>query len=213
MQLAPPYSRIGNDSHALMNRSWSLPVLPVLGLTLLLTGCFHSREIQQIRNAVEAETPGTDYDQRIVVSLGPVSLQLARWITTLVDDPDAQEAGAYLGDVRRVKVGVFEASGFDAVKGSRLPSGLRHQLERTGWELALQVRDEEELVWVFFRERRGVVRDIFLTVADGEELVIVRFKGRLDRILARALDRFGPDPMDYETQPGSDVSPDSTRSR
>ncbi len=188
--------------------------LSLLGLAFIVSGCFHSREIERIRSAVEAETPGTDYDRRIVVSLGPASLQLSRLIVGLVDDPDARAAGAYLGDVRRVKLGVFRSSGDGDFRRSTLPRRLRRDLERNDWELALRVRNEDELVWLYFRERRGAVRDVFLTVANDEDLVIVRFKGRLDRMVARAMDQYGPgwrtDRRDGDA-PDPGTMPDSTR--
>lgn len=172
----------------------SIPRLLAVGAAgLFLTGCFYSREIDRMRHSIEHEIPGAEFRQTVVVTLGPVGLQFARWVVGLVEDADAQTAREYLKHVQRVKVGVYKTEYLPGLEEVRLPRQVRRALERDGWEMAVRVKEEGNLVWVFYREQKGVVRDLFVTIVSDEEMVLVRFKGRLDRILQKAIDDYGPE--------------------
>lgn len=160
--------------------------LALLLFVLPMTGCFYSREIAQTRRDIERDLPGADFEREVVVNLGPLSLRTLRWFTGFSDDEDAQHARLLLDDLRRVKVGVYRAE--------RAPTTLKavdlpylRRLERDGWERAITARDDDEVVWVYYRERRGTVRDLYVVALDDEELVIARMRGHLGRFLARAM--------------------------
>lgn len=123
------------------------------------------------------------------MNLGPVTLRLAKWILRRVDDEDALMASDYLSEIRRVKAGVYEVRGEPDPDFSQMPSLKR--FEKRGWELAVKVRDEEESVLVYYRERRDTVSDMFVVVATDEELVLAKIEGRLNRLLERAMQDHG----------------------
>lgn len=157
----------------------------LIGGSTLLSGCIYSREISRTRRDIERSNVGVDYGRGMSLSLGPVSLKLARWILRRVDDEDALEASGYLSDVRRVKAGVYRAR--DGWEGdfSELPTLKR--FEKRGWELAVRVREKDEGVLVYYRENRASVSDMFVVVASQDELVLAKIEGRLNRLLERAM--------------------------
>ena len=155
---------------------------------LLLSGCLYSREIAHTRHAVERAYPAARFEREVVLSFGPVSLLTARLLTGLMPD-EAEEVRPYLRSIRRVKVGVYRTENLPPLGDVDLPR-LRRLRER-GWETLAAVREEDQTVWVLYRERRGTVRDLYVLALGEEELVVVRLKGRLDRLLRHALKEHG----------------------
>lgn len=158
--------------------------LALLLLLLPLTGCLYSREMARTRHAVEQHT-GADLDRQVVFTIGPLGLRTVGWMAGLSGDDEVALARTYLRDVRRVKVGVYEVEAPGLLDGTAFPPVRR--LERRGWETLVRVREDDEAVWVLYRERKGRIRDLYVVALDDEELVLARVKGRLDRMVARAL--------------------------
>ncbi len=169
------------------------PLALIIVLTPLLAGCIYSREIAHTRRTIEREIAGADFERTFVLSLGPGSVRLARWITRLVDDPDTQNASYYLRSVRRIKVGVYRTKSLPTISGSRVPARIRNVLSGGEWELLTQFVEPDQLVWVFYRERYGDVRDLFVIVLDTEQMVIARVKGRLNDVVESVLEDYPPD--------------------
>ena len=48
--------------------------------------------------------------------------------------------------------------------------------------------DEQEIVWVLYREWYDEVRDMFILVLDDEDLIIVRIEGYLNRLLQKIVE-------------------------
>ena len=160
--------------------------LIVLLFVLPLTGCFYSREIAQTRRDIERQVPGAAFEREMVVNLGPVSLRTLRWLAGRSSDDDARQARLYLNDLRRVKVGIYRTEHLSpTLDALDLPHFRR--FERKGWELALSVREDDEAVWVYYRERHGTVRDLYVVALDDEELVLARVKGHLGRLVTRVM--------------------------
>jgi hypothetical protein len=168
----------------------------VLTIAVLASGCLYSREIQHTRRDIERANPGLELDRTFSASVGPVGIRLARWITSLIDDDDVKRARRYLSSVRRVKVGVYDARGEGPGSLARL-SELR-RFERRGWELAAHVSEDDEEVWLFYRDRSETVTDLYAVVLSDDELVIARIQGNLTELLAEALKDYGPDLADWD---------------
>ncbi len=160
-------------------------ILLLAALMLPLSGCFYSREIAHTRRDIERQT-GAELDREIVLNLGPASLRTAGWIAGLVPEEDAQMARAYLRDVRRVKVGVYRVEYMpSSLEALELPGAAK--LERQGWEVLAKIREDDEVVHVYYRERRDAIRDLYVMVLSDDELVITRVKGDLSNLVARAI--------------------------
>ncbi len=160
--------------------------LCLFAFSVSLSGCFYSREIAHTRREIERTYPEARFDRSFVVSLGPFSLRTVGWITGLVPDEDAWMVRSYLRDISRVKVGVYHTRALPT-SGSMDLSSL-DRLRKDGWEVAVKVRDENEHVWVLYRERRHFIGDIYVLSLDEEELVIARIRGNLSRLLENVLE-------------------------
>jgi hypothetical protein len=106
--------------------------------------------------------------------------------------PGAGEARSWLKDVSRVEVAVYDVTGDDLARSVTTPSHVGELLDK-GWELAARVREPDQSVWVLCRVDDESVRELFVVSLDRDELVLVKVKGRLERLIARALsDKDGP---------------------
>jgi len=141
-------------------------------------------ELSRVKNDIEAQLPDAKFDKEFSLSLGPIALSFARLVTKLV--PDANQASDYLRDVSRVQVAVYSTESLPPVHKIRMPDRLQ-RMSDDDWETAVKVREEDSVVWVMYKIDKDTIRDLYVVVLNDEELVIVKARGQLDRLLARAL--------------------------
>ncbi|NKB67173.1 MAG: BamA/TamA family outer membrane protein [Candidatus Latescibacteria bacterium] len=156
---------------------------------LSLTGCFHATELGQLRREIDREMPQVEFEREIEMSLGPMSLGFARLVTFFV--PPAWQIRGMLSEIHAVKVGVYRANRHASLKDVptlRLPPQLQNLLADKDWELAIKARDGGEMVWLLYHIQGQTVDQVHLVALADEELVLVRFDGHLERLLARALE-------------------------
>jgi hypothetical protein len=178
-----------------MHRSNIKRALKLAAAVLLLaavgtsSGCLWAPNLARVRRDLEAQMPGVSFDKEIELSLGPVSLLFARLIVGVV--PEAQEARGYLRDVSRVEVGVYNTDELPATRNVTTPKELTNLIENEGWEMAVRVRDEDEMMWLLYRIDGDTIKELYVVVLNEEELVLVKIKGRLERLVAHALTESG----------------------
>ena len=154
-------------------------------LVTLLTGCLYSREIAGIRGDIEKQYPEATLEREVVFSIGSGTLGAVGWIAGRVPEEEAQMASAYLDEIDRIKVGVYNVHDLPALDDVELARLKR--FEKNGWEVAVKSREEDQVVWVLYRDYFDRVRDIFVLSLDQEDLVIVRIEGYLDRLLEKVV--------------------------
>ena len=150
----------------------------------LVARCFWAPELSGVRRDLQDQLPGASFDKNVEFSFGPVVLTFVRLVTGLI--PGAREARPWLSGVSRVQIGVYDAH-VDSAAGLRMPKRLQSLID-DGWETAIRVRDDDEAVWVLYRPDGDDQRDIRRRL-DDEELVLVKARGRLERLVAAALDQ------------------------
>jgi len=142
--------------------------------------------MQQVRWDLERQQEGGSYRKIVGVHAGPALLGLARWIVSWTDDEDAWDAKRIMQHFHRAYVRVYEFRGRPNQAALRMPKALR-DLQQEGWETALSVRDEDSNVWMLYKERHGSVRDLYMVVADAEDLVMIRAKGNFNDLVEEAI--------------------------
>lgn len=162
------------------------------GMALLLaslTGCFWAPELDSLRKDIERQIPDAHFEKDFAISLGPISLGLVRTMIRFVPDGNAHEVREYLGDLSNVQVAVYEA---DVPRGTELktPRKLESLLDE-GWEMAIKARDQGASVWVMYRTDNDEIREVYVIVLDPDELVLVKARGRLDRLFAKVMEEHG----------------------
>jgi hypothetical protein len=113
-----------------------------------------------------------------------VLLTLARTITAVI--PGAREARPYLRGVSGVEIGVYDAH-VDSLTNLHMPKRLQSLLD-DGWEIAVRVRDNHEAAWLLYRPDGERVKEVFVVVLDDDELVLVKARGHLERLIEAAME-------------------------
>jgi len=161
-------------------------ILMIVIVIMAASGCTWSPELSRVRNQLEEQLPGAEFEKEIELSLGPLSLALARVILGAVDDEDAGIARKYLRDVSRVQVAVYECDNVPPVSHVKMPEAIR-DLEDDGWETAVKVREEDSLAWILYKIDDNRIRELYVITLSDEELVLVKAEGDLDRLAAQAI--------------------------
>jgi len=166
----------------------STRMTPIIGLTLILTlcsGCLWAPDLDRVRRDIEGQLPGVEFNKEFALSLGPVTLGLAKLITKFV--PDAEEARMYLNDVSRVKVAIYEADSVPEDVKLKIPKDLKKLLEKDGWELVVKTQEDRDATWILCQLDGDKLKGIYVVVLDTDELVLVRAHGNLDRVFEQAM--------------------------
>jgi hypothetical protein len=133
---------------------------------------------------ISSQVPGAAFDKQFAISLGPLTIGFARFVMAFV--PDAGEARGYLKDVSGVQVAVYDTEGLSSTANVKMPERLR-RLEKEGWEMAVKVREKDNVVWVMYHIDDDTIDQLYVVSLDDEELVMVKARGHLERLVARAL--------------------------
>lgn len=163
-------------------------VLLIIGLSVIaafVASCLWTPELDRVRKGVEHQLPGVTFKKEVAFSLGPIALSLVKAALKLV--PDTQDAAAYLKDIRKVEVAVYEAQNVPQDVIVRLPGRLMKLLEDGRWELAVKALDEGESTWILCRMDGDSIRGLYIVALDRDALVLVRVDGGLEDLLARAI--------------------------
>lgn len=153
------------------------PVL-ILVTALLGAGCVTLHGPEQIRRDLSAEV-GVKLDHEFSISVNRGGMWLARTGMKWAGEDEVDLRG-----VHHVDVGIYNVEGLR--KGFEAPRAI-HPDFFEGWEALARVQEEGENVLVLTKERRGGIRGLLVVVAESDEWVIVKIKGKLDRILEQAL--------------------------
>lgn len=166
------------------NRMHCLVVATIAAALPFAGGCIWTPELSQVKQDIARQIPDATFDHQVSLAIGPGGMALARAVVSMV--PQAGDARGWLKDVSRVEVAVYEVHLDDPGRRIATPSRIEDMLD-DGWEMAARVREEDESVWLLYRLDGESVRELFVVALDKDELVLVRVKGRLERLIARAL--------------------------
>jgi len=147
-------------------------------------GCMWTPELSQIKQDLARQLPGTTFKHDMSLSIGPGGMALARAVTSFI--PPARDARAWLKDVSRVEVAVYDLHSDRATTSIETPARIQEMIDK-GWEMAARVRERDQSVWVLYRMEGESVRELFVMALDREELTMVKVKGRLERVIGRVL--------------------------
>ena len=150
----------------------SLRLTLIVACVATCASCISFRGPEDLRRDL-ARSAGVEPDRETGITIGRLGMIIARMAT---DDDDISLRG-----VRKVEVGVYE------VVGDRRGTGERRPLELPGWETVVRVRDEGDDVFVLIEPREGQIRRLLVIVADEDEWVLVRVRGRLNGFLEHAM--------------------------
>lgn len=153
-----------------------------------LTGCAGTGpSIHTVRRGIEQQLPHAHFEPETQLTLGRVSLGLAKKLFRMVADDEEEEELSFLFALKKVEVGIYRVRLSRAEQEAlTLPRSFERALRRGGWETLVRTRDDDEHTWVFLRpENRPhskILRSLYVVTYDDGELVLVHIEGRLDEV-------------------------------
>ena len=147
--------------------SWQL----ILVCLATATSCIRFHGPEDLRRDLSRST-GVKLDREMGVTLTRTAVMLARWVTDEEEIP--------LKGVRRVQVGVYEVQGLRRGVNARRPI---EPPQLPGWQNVVRVQEEGEDIFVLLREEDDVIREMLVVVAEEDEWVLVRIRGKLNRTI------------------------------
>jgi hypothetical protein len=154
------------------------PALLLISVLLGL-GCITLHGPEEIRRDLSEEV-GVKLDHEFSITVNRGGMWMARtgmkWA--------GEEEEVDLRGVHHVDVGIYRPAGLR--KGFEAPGAIHPDLFE-GWEPLARVQEEGENVLVLTKEKKGSIRGLLVVVAESDEWVIVKIKGKLDMILEQAL--------------------------
>jgi hypothetical protein len=133
-----------------------------------------------------AQMPGAQFDKEVALTLGPMSLMLARIAMRFVPEPEARESGKYLSEIRRVELAVYKTESLPSLRKMEFPKQL-NKLLHDDWEIAARVVEEDQLVWVLYHEKGEEIDYLCAVVLDEQNLVLAKVKGNLGKLFLKGL--------------------------
>jgi hypothetical protein len=137
-----------------------------------------------LKDEIAAQLPGAQFDKEVALTLGPMSLFLARVATQFV--PEGREAREYLSEIRRIEVAVYKTDVLPSLDNLQFPKQLNNLLHED-WEIAATVCDNNEVVWVLYHESSKKIDCLCAVVLDEKNLVLAKIRGNLGKIVLKGL--------------------------
>jgi len=155
--------------------SWALLLIPVLSSV----ACIRLHGPKDLRRDL-SDSAGVRLEREVGFTVTRSGVWLARMGLNMADEDTVSLKG-----VKRVQVGIYSVDGLARGHDARSPLGVANLLP--GWEPVVRVREEGEEVLVLVDQHEESIRGLVVIVAEEDEWVLVRIKGKLDRIIEDAI--------------------------
>ena len=171
-------------------------IVVIMFLLPMMSGCMTNGDFNFIEKSIRHQIYPAKLKTNFKFSFGFTSLTSARLITSFIDD--AEEATMYLREVKKVQVGVYEINKAKDVSRFQIPREAEKRLLRKGWTPFVRVRERGGgQVDLFYKQISNHTASIYAVVLEHDELVIVEIKGRLEKILEKAIQEHGISVTDH----------------
>jgi hypothetical protein len=150
---------------------------------------FVSPYFKEIRNQILDELGPFDIDTEVQIRIGPGLISFGGFVAsfTKVDDHTL----SYLRDIRNVEVGVYNLKSDQREKHFSIPSRVSKILARKGYEPLVKSKDHGETTWVMTKLRKKRLEALYVISVEKHELVLVEVRGRLERLIEKAITEHG----------------------
>jgi hypothetical protein len=153
---------------------WAL----VLVTLLLSLSCVRPHGPEDVRHEL-SQTAGVKLDREFGITVTRSGVWLARKFVKYADDEEISLKG-----VRRIEVGVYQVEGLRRGREERARLSLD---DLPGWTPIVRVHEDGEDVFVLTQEKDGRIHRLLVVVAEDDEWVLVRLKGKLEHIIEDAM--------------------------
>ena len=164
-------------------------LLLLLGITIIWSSGCTTNEFNDVQHAIEKQIQPAKTKTHLKLNLGPVLLFPVKTIVNLIDTED--EASPYLDEIMKVQVGVYKIKKTNQPAELKIPDTVKKVLLESGWEIFIRVREKNEMVECYYKQKSEDIIGIYTIVLDDDNLIIAEVRGRLDRIIEKAVQERG----------------------
>ncbi len=155
-----------------------------------LPGCvFISSDFRHTKNLILEELGPADVDTEVQLQIGKGLISLGGLVVSFTDARD--EALKYLRDIKNVQVGVYNLYDCDRRHPVVIPDKIAKKLARKGYTPMVKVKERGGAVWVMIKMRGKRLESLYVISLDYNELVLVEVRGRLERLIEKAIREHG----------------------
>jgi hypothetical protein len=158
-------------------------MVPVLGLALLVPGCFFDPDIDDVVGVIEQEIAPAEIRPETTVRVGRALMSLARVLAGFVQDEEGRAARKMLQGIEEVHLGVYEVDGLRRSDALQLPESLKEKLHGEGWGMVVSMNTDETQLWLMAQAKRSRIHAAYVIVLERDELVVVKLRGNLSHTL------------------------------
>jgi len=160
------------------SRIWpSTRIAAASALALFAAGCMTYRGPVGVEATIEMKAQ-VELRREMGIKLGPLSTKFA---ASIVHDGDDD---LDLRDLTGIGVAVFEVTKHTGEPAQRLDA---KDLGVEGWRPMIESRSEGEQLLLLAKPGNGEIREMMLVSIESDEVVVVRLKGHLDRLIEKTL--------------------------
>jgi hypothetical protein len=155
-------------------------------VTLSSSGCF-TADFDGIDKRLLWELREASVEKKIKFKIGPLTMSMLKAVTTFA--PLEPEVKGMVRGISSIDIAVYELSNTEEVSLSgSLSRSIAEQLGRKGWEQIVRAKEIDSMAFVFCRYDDVRIKGIYVIAMEAEELVLVKIHGRLDHVLALAME-------------------------
>lgn len=179
-----------------MRRRTSLFVSAIaMSSTLLLSGCIGFHGPNDLRRSI-ARDNDVRLQQEFGISTNGLTLKLARGIAS----PFVGKELPRVAGISRVQYGQYTVV---PRSSDEIPDRMLRDMKLDGWDRVIRISEASggDEVCVYTKDNGTILKGIVVAVRDGDELMLVRVKGDIEKFLATAMDSDWFDDIDIEIFP------------
>jgi len=160
------------------------------GVFVCSCGCKSTtKEFDFVEKAIIRESYPVRLEPEFKWNFGRLTLSTAGVFLRFAED--GCEAADYLQGVQRVQLGVYAVQNSPHSGRLGILETVEKKLEELGWENFVRVKDGDGHVSISFREINKRTASLYITIFEPDEMVILEVKGRLSKMIEKAVQEKG----------------------
>lgn len=153
----------------------SYRIVVVAALAMSAAGCMTYRGPRGVEATIERKAE-VELHRETGFKLGPISTKIA---ASILNNSDGDQD---LRDLTGIGVVVFEVTKHTGAPPQPITA---KDLGVEGWQPIIENRSEGEQLLVLAKTRGDEIREMMFVSIEGDEVVVARLKGHLDRLIAK----------------------------
>src|SRR5690554_1816988 len=157
-----------------------------LSASFLLTGCIGVNSSFREMSTGIINKFGNEYHKEVEVSVGSFMITFASWVVDFSQEDEIVDD--LMRQVSNVQVGVYSMIEEKSDKKKNIFNKINKEMLSKGWKHIIKSYNDDEMTIVYIStEPEMLFKKMFVITHDSEQLVLVEIEGKLDKLIALAI--------------------------